>query len=215
MRSVGASCVGVLLAGGSSRRFGGLPKGLAIVDEVRIADRVLAALRGATDTQLVVSNDPAAESWFPSLPVVADAIPGLGPLAGIQTALRAAAGAAIIVVAWDMPFVTAPLLRGMRARGELGAAAVVPTHGGEAQPVLEALCAYYAPEALAVCARLVAEGERRAGALLEALPSAVTIPERVLVDHGEPTRLFLSVDSREQLEAIGGEMPRPSTPPRR
>ena len=196
----------MLLAGGAATRFGGLPKGLAIVDEMRIADRILIALRGATDRQLVVSNDQRAAEWFPGLPIVADRSPGLGPLAGIETALRAAEGAAVMVVAWDMPFVTAPLLRGMRARGEIGAAAVVPVHGEP--PVIESLCAYYASETLEVCVRLVAEGERRAAALFEALPTAVTIPERLLEDHGDPARLFLSVDSPEQLDALGGEMPR-------
>jgi molybdopterin-guanine dinucleotide biosynthesis protein A len=205
--------VGVLLAGGAARRFGGLPKGLAIVDEIRIADRIFTALRGAADSLLVVSNDAKAEEWFPGIPVVADAMPGLGPLAGIETALRAADGAAVIVVAWDMPFITAPLLRGMRALGEIGAAAVVPSHGDP--PVLEALCAYYAAEALPVCSHLLAGGERRAGALTDALPSAVTIPERVLVEHGELDRLFLSVDSIAQLEALGGTMPRMKESPRR
>jgi molybdopterin-guanine dinucleotide biosynthesis protein A len=203
----------VLLAGGAARRFDGLPKGLAMVDDIRIADRILAALRGATDTQLVVSNDPSAEQWFPSLPVVADAVPGLGPLAGLETALRAADGSAVMVVAWDMPFVTTPLLRGMRAVGEIGAAAVVPAHGEP--PVLEALCAYYAPEALPVCSRLLADGERRAHALFSALQSAVMIPERVLAEHGDPERLFLSVDSQEQLEALAGAMPRLGHTPRR
>ena len=184
-----------------------------MVDDVRIADRILATLRGATDTQLVVSNDPNAVHWFPLLPVVADAVPGLGPLAGLETALRAAGGGAVLVVAWDMPFVTTPLLRGMRALGEAGASAVVPAHGDP--PVLEALCAYYAPDALPVCTRLLAEGERRAHALFDALRSAVIIPERLLAEHGDPERLFLSVDSPEQLVELAGVMPRLSHAPRR
>jgi len=196
----------VLLAGGAARRFGGLPKGLAIVEEMRIADRVLAALRGATDRQFVVSNEPMADDWFPKLRVVEDETPGLGPLAGIETALRAAKGASVIVVAWDMPFVTAPLLRGMRALGEIGAAAVVPVHGDP--PVAEALCAFYSHDALGACSALLANGERRAGALWEALPSAMAIPERVLVEHGDPAKLFLSIDTPEQLMEIGGAMPR-------
>ena len=211
--ATGASCVGVLLAGGAATRFGGLPKGLAIVDELRIADRILAALRAVTDSQLVVANDVRAVEWFPSVPIVTDRIPGLGPLAGIETALRAANGAAVIVIAWDMPFITAPLLRGMRARGEIGAAAVVPSYGDP--PTFEALCAYYAPETLAVCTSLLASGERRARALFAALPSAVTIPERVLMEHGEPARLFLSVDTPRQLEAIGGSIPAPGETTRR
>lgn len=194
------------MAGGSARRFGGLPKGLALVGEVRIADRVLTALRGATERQVVVSNDPEADDWFPKLRVVEDETPGLGPLAGIETALRAAKGGSVIVVAWDMPYVTAPLLRGMRALGEIAGTAVVPVHGEP--PVVEALCAYYPPSALEVCRALLAAGERRAAALWDALPGATTIPERLLVEHGELDRLFMSVDTPEQLESLGGEMPR-------
>jgi molybdopterin-guanine dinucleotide biosynthesis protein A len=81
--------------------------------------------------------------------------------------------------------------------------------------MLEALCAYYAPEALPVCSRLLAEGERRAQALYAALPSAMMIPERVLREHGDPERLFLSVDSQEQLETLAGVLPRLSHAPRR
>ncbi|MEO7456414.1 MAG: molybdenum cofactor guanylyltransferase [Gemmatimonadaceae bacterium] len=196
----------MLLAGGAASRFGGLPKGLAIVKEERIADRVLIALRGASDRQVVVSNDPEADDWFPKLRVVEDETPGLGPLAGIETALRAAKGGAVIVVAWDMPFVTAPLLRGMRALGEIGGTAVVPRHSDP--PVVEALCAYYPPDALDVCRALLAQGERRAAALWEALPGAMSIPERLLVEHGDIDKLFLSVDTPEKLETIGGTMPR-------
>jgi molybdopterin-guanine dinucleotide biosynthesis protein A len=196
-------CTGILLAGGAARRFGGRPKGLAIVKEQRIADRVLIALAGASDRQVVVSNDPEADDWFPKLRVVPDAEPGLGPLAGIETGLIAAKGTAIVIVAWDMPFVTAPLLRGMRALGELGADAVVPVH----RDVTEALCAWYAPSAQPVARELIAHGERRAAALAEALPNVVRIPEHVLEQHGEMQRLFMSIDSPEQLAEIGGNFP--------
>lgn len=206
-------CVGVLLAGGTASRFGGIPKGLATVKETRIADRVLIALRGASDRQLVVSNDPRAGGWFPTLRVVADSVAGLGPLAGLETALRAAEGSAVLIVAWDMPFITAPLLRGMRALGEIGGTSVVPSHGDPA--VLEPLAAYYAAGALAVCTELLRRGERRAAALAEAFADTVLLPPRLLADHGEPERLFLSIDEPEQLEEIEGTMPRVGPPPRR
>ncbi len=203
----------MLLAGGQARRFDGVPKGLATVDGIRIADRVLAVLRGATDTQFVVSNEAAAGEWFPDLAVFADAQPGLGPLAGIETSLRAAGGASVLVVAWDMPFVTTPLLRGMRALGEIGSPAVVPEHGDP--PVFEPLCAWYAAETLDTCSDLLERGERSARALFDALPSATRIPERVLAEHGDPDRLFLSVDTQEELEALAGLLPRLSQTTRR
>src|SRR5688500_1828099 len=161
-------CVGALIAGGAARRFHGVPKGLATIDGLRIADRALSALRGATDRQLIVANDARAPVWFPGSTVLPDTEPDLGPLAGIRTALYAADGAGVIVVAWDMPFVTIALLSALRGIGEAGASAVVPVSERRAFP--EPLCAYYAPEALAACERLLAHGARRAIALFEALP---------------------------------------------
>jgi molybdenum cofactor guanylyltransferase len=171
---------------------------------VRIADRVLAALREATDSRLVVANDARAAAWFEGERVVADQTPGLGPLAGLATALDAAGGAAALVVAWDMPFVTGALLRELRARGEGGDAAVVPMHG--AARWIEPLCAYYPPDALAVCRKLLQAGERRAAALLEILPGVRTMDDEALASFGDPARLFDSVDSPEDLAALGGEI---------
>ena len=206
-------CVGVLLAGGSARRFGGAPKGLARVDGARIADRVLAALVEASTTTVIVSNDPRASAWFPAHHIVADAEPGLGPLAGIVTALRAGGGSPVLVVAWDMPFVPGALLRAMRHRGEKAEASDVPVHG--AANVAEPLCAYYRPEALVIAERLLANGERRARALYESLiesGAAVTMGDRGLERFGAPERLFASVDTPEALAALGGEPPDGSRP---
>ena len=197
-------CVGVLLAGGAARRFGGRPKGLATIEGVRIADRVLAALRDATETRLVVANDPRAASWFPGERVVPDGTRGFGPLMGLATALAAAGGAAVLVVAWDMPFVTGALLRAVRERGERAGAAAAPMHG--AARWIEPLCAYYPPEALSACRALLDGGERRAAALLEVLPGVITLDDEALASFGDPARLFDSVDSPEDLAALGGDI---------
>ena len=198
-------CVGVLLAGGAARRFRGMPKGLALVDGLRIADRVLAALRGATERQIVVANDERAAHWFPGLPIVADIEEGLGPLHGLRTALAAAEGAPVLVVAWDMPFVTSALLAALRTRGESGAPAVVPIGGNPRRA--EPLCAYYGVGALATCEALLAKGERRAGALHESLAGAGALSGADLSSLGDPARLLFSVDTLEDLAMIGGRLP--------
>ena len=199
------ACAGVLLAGGAARRFRGMPKGLALLDGIRIADRALAALRGATDRQIVVANDPRAARWFPGLHTVRDAEEGLGPLSGLRTALASAEGAPVLVVAWDMPYVTTALLSALRTEGERGASAAVPLSGSP--PRAEPLCAYYGAGALAVCDVLLARGERRAAALFESLPGAVTVGADVLATLGDPGRLLLSVDTLEDLAALGGRLP--------
>lgn len=212
MDTSSASCIGVLLAGGSARRFGGAPKGLSVVDGVRIADRALAALSEASDGRMVVANDPAAAEWFPAERVVRDVQPGLGPLGGIATALEAAGGASVLVVAWDMPFVTGELLRALRETGERTGQHVVPMpYGGQLSP----LCAYYRPSALATCRALLDAGERRARALAEALPDVLTLGREELRAFGEPARLFTSVDTLELLHALRGTPPGEVPAPRR
>ncbi|MDB4882720.1 MAG: Molybdopterin-guanine dinucleotide biosynthesis protein [Gemmatimonadetes bacterium] len=198
-------CVGALMAGGTARRFDGAPKGLAVVGGLRIADRVMAALREATDLQLVVANDERAARWFRGARIVPDDEAGVGPLAGLRSALAAADGAAVIVVAWDMPFVSGGLLSALRALGESGASAVAPVHGEP--PVLEPLCAYYSPAALEQCDRLLALGERRAGALFDALPGARQFGGAALAALGDPDQLLCSVDTPDALAALGGKPP--------
>lgn len=201
------------MAGGASRRFGGLPKGLARIGGARIADRALRALRAATDRQVVIANDRRAPGWFPGEQTIPDDEPGLGPLNGLRTALRAAAGEGLLVVAWDMPFVTPDLLAELRRIGEADAIAVAPRLS-ETMPA-EPLCAYYPPAALPACERLLGGGARRAAALLEALAGARTLTGPALAAFGDPARLLRSVDSPDALAELGGEPPDPHAAPGR
>lgn len=205
----GGGCVGVLMAGGASRRFSGMPKGFARIEGTRIADLVLERLALVCDQRLVVANDPRATRWFAPLDVHPDADGEHGPLAGLASALRAARGDPVLVVAWDMPFVTTALLAALRARGDGDGVSVVPVHGDRA--VAEPLCAYYRAESLPTVERLLAAGESRARALFDALRQAggaIALADTSLESVGEPGRLFTSVDSPLSLLALGGELPR-------
>jgi molybdopterin-guanine dinucleotide biosynthesis protein A len=70
---------------------------------------------------------------------VADRLPGGGALGGLYTALVEAPTEQVLVMACDMPFVTAPFLSHLAARGA-GAEAIVPRDARGAHP----LCASYA-----------------------------------------------------------------------
>jgi len=162
-------------------------------------------LRECTTSRIVVANHPAAHSWFPGERIVADAEPGLGPLAGIATALAAASGAPVLVLAWDMPFVPAGLLAELRRLGDARANvdAVVPRHDGMAEPV----CAWYAPSALPVCRELLAAGERRAHVLAAKLSHTLWLEGDGLTSFGDAGRIFVSVDSPDGLRDVGGARP--------
>jgi molybdopterin-guanine dinucleotide biosynthesis protein A len=86
-----------------------------------------------------VIGDPAAYASF-GMPVIADDLPGAGPLGCIATALRASGAAWNLVVACDLPYLTREWLDFLVARATASAAdAVLPMNARGAEP----LCAMY------------------------------------------------------------------------
>jgi molybdopterin-guanine dinucleotide biosynthesis protein A len=133
---------GAIVAGGLATRFGGKPKGLELVHGARILDRLVDVFLAAFgDPPLLIANVPEGPTWRPELRTVRDVIPSLGALGGIYTAV-CEAPAPVVVVAWDMPFVTAGLLREL-ASGVDAADACLPESDGPRG--VEPLCAAYGP----------------------------------------------------------------------
>ena len=135
--------LGLLLAGGQSRRMGGGDKALRPLGGRPLLQRVIDRLRPQVAALVLNANgDPARFAGF-SLPVVADSIPDFaGPLAGILAGLDWAAAhrpdcPMIASVATDAPFLpenlVSRLLQGMEAeRAELACAA----SAGQPHPVI-------------------------------------------------------------------------------
>lgn len=195
----GQRCVGVILAGGQASRFGGRPKGLVLVDGRRIIDRVADALRPTCDDLLLVANDPSASGWRHGVPVVADVRPGLGALGGLHAALHYTR-APVLVVAWDMPWVPAPLLARLRSLGD-HADAVVPWSPGPRG--LEPLCAFYGPACLDVIERHLDANEREMVGVLRDVRTTI-VPQGEVVGFGDPARMFLNVNTPEDLADASG-----------
>ncbi|MDQ8148092.1 MAG: molybdenum cofactor guanylyltransferase [Gemmatimonadota bacterium] len=194
------SCTGVILAGGAARRFGGQPKGLASVDGVRIVDRVARALRLVTEDLLLVANAPNAAEWLPGVRTVADRRPSEGALAGIETALLET-GTDILLVAWDMPFVSGALLGELRRTGETeGVDAVLPESDSSRRGV-EPLCAWYAARCLDAVSAALDRGDRRVVGFHEAVRLHRLPVDRVAA-FGDPARLFGNVNTPDDLAAL-------------
>ena len=188
---------GLLLTGGASRRFGA-PKADARVRGERLADRSARVLAEVATPVLEVGP-----GWS-SLDAVVEDDPGAGPLAavaagGAALTARGAGDHAILVIAVDLPFVDAALLRVLADAP--AADAVVPRVDGRPQP----LCARYSPAALVVAADLVAAGARAMHALLDALTVRwLDEPEWLAVT---TARAFVDVDTPEDARAAGVEGP--------
>jgi len=135
--------VGLLLAGGQSRRMGGGDKALRLLAGQTMLDRVIDRVRPQVAALVLNANgDPSRFARF-GLPVVADSIADFaGPLAGILAGLDWTAAnrpdcALVVSLATDAPFLPADLVarlvEGMDAQG---AALACAASGGQPHPVI-------------------------------------------------------------------------------
>ena len=123
---------GVLLAGGNSSRMG-RNKALMPLAGHRLVDRCLAVLRGLFDDLLIVTNSPDLYADL-GVRMVPDLVAGKGALGGIHSAIRHAATPYCLVVACDMPFLKADVLRYL-VEQRSGYDVVVPSVHGRPQPL--------------------------------------------------------------------------------
>jgi molybdopterin-guanine dinucleotide biosynthesis protein A len=127
-----------ILAGGRARRFGGRDKSTLLVGGRPILDRLVAELAPVSDDVMLVVGERAPETVPAGLRVVRDRVPGCGPLGGLDAALAAAHHDALVLIACDMPFVTARFLAHLLALTSEADAIVPRTERG-----YHPLCAAY------------------------------------------------------------------------
>ena len=101
---------GAVLAGGRSRRMG-TDKALLVLDGETLLARAVRVLRACCDEVFVVGWQRIGVDL--DVPFVPDDIADAGPLAGIASALRHAAHRRCVVVACDMPRLSATVIRAM------------------------------------------------------------------------------------------------------
>jgi len=134
--------VGLLLAGGQSRRMGGGDKALRLLDGIPLLARVIERLRPQVDALVLNANGDAGRFAKFGLPVVSDSVPDFaGPLAGVLAGLDWTAAYRpdspfVVSVATDAPFFPADLVARLvegieRECSDLACAA----SGGRSHPV--------------------------------------------------------------------------------
>jgi molybdopterin-guanine dinucleotide biosynthesis protein A len=157
----------------------GAPKALIPFEGVPLWRRQVSLLEALDPAELLIS---AGADWSPGTgpwTVVRDKTPGLGPLGGIAAALRAARTGLLLVLAVDMPSMTAGCLRSLAAAA--GPHGIVPARDG----LYEALSAVYPASILALAEESLGGGDRSMQrfvrrALLEGLVAAQPIPPHEL-----------------------------------
>ena len=135
--------VGVLLAGGQSRRMGGGDKCLRLLGGASLLARAIERVSPQVGTLILNANgDPGRFGAF-GLPVVGDTVEGYaGPLAGVLTGLEWAVANApgarwVVSVPTDAPFLPVDLVARLLAAAEdTGADMACATSGGRDHPVV-------------------------------------------------------------------------------
>jgi molybdopterin-guanine dinucleotide biosynthesis protein A len=183
-----------IIAGGRARRLGGVAKPFLRVGGRTIAERQLAVLRPLFSRVLAVVAEAAdAAPWGElGIATVADAVPGAGPLAGVAAALASLpAGASVVCVAGDLPFLAPRLLAALRD-ADAGALTVVPRVDGRAEP----LCARYATRLLSEAQARLADGRLALHRLIEEAGQPLWLDGEALDADG---RAFLNVNTAQDL----------------
>ena len=185
-----------ILVGGKSTRMR-TDKAFVILDGRTLLARALDLSRCVTPDVRIV-GDPAKFARF--APVVEDVFRDCGPLGGIHAALRVSRAELNVILAVDVPFVSATLLEWLIKRARDSAAIVtVAQAGGGWQP----LCAIYRPEFAEVAEQALREGRYRIDALFAAART-LAIGEEELASAGFSSSMFRNLNTREELEAAGG-----------
>lgn len=145
-----AELIGVVLAGGASRRMGRDKASMEVEGETLVA-RAARKLAGVTGE--VVLADGGRSLLGAAVPSVPDG-PGRGPAAGLLGAALARPATVLLVLACDLPSVPVPLLT-LLADEAPDADLVIPRWRRGIEP----LCARWGPRALDALARRVVSGQ--------------------------------------------------------
>jgi molybdopterin-guanine dinucleotide biosynthesis protein A len=184
---------GFILAGGQSRRMG-TDKAQLLIENETFVDRIAATLEEVANSITLVG----ARQSHPRFPSATDVYPGWGALGGLHAALANCTSEWAIVVACDLPFVTAELfahLASLRTDHD----AVVPLQtDGRPQP----LAALYRIEpCLARATQLIETGHRRPLDLLE-LVNTRWVPFSEITNLAQAEKFFVNINTPDDYDAL-------------
>ncbi|KMM37824.1 molybdenum cofactor guanylyltransferase [Guptibacillus hwajinpoensis] len=190
---------GLILAGGESRRFGS-PKVFATLNGLPFYRIVLNQLLPlVSETAIVTKNDlmkqfSIGEGDRVTLLTDVDSFDGMGPLAGIYSAMERTEGDYFVTIACDMPFLTEGLITMLIDELMLhpDAMAIVPVENGRIQP----LCAIYHASCENVIKHHLQDERKRMTDLLH------EIKVHYVSVNASNQRHFMNVNTTEEYETI-------------
>lgn len=184
-------CSGAILAGGKSTRMK-FNKAFAAIADQSVYQIILQKFRQSFEDIITISNEPNQYMQMGAR-VFPDVFPGLGPVAGIHSALYHARFDAVFVMGCDMPFMNMDLVEYLLTQLE-GYDGVVPQIGGKLQP----LSAIYSKKCLPVLTDCLQHDRLKLVRVFEEL-NAKTIPEHELFQFGNIHEIFMNVNDPDAL----------------
>ena len=145
-----APLYGLILAGGASTRMQRDKAALSYQGKTQLDRAFELAQRHVTKVFVSVRSSQIAEPTRAHRPLIVDSVDGGGPIVGIRSALAAHPGAAWLVLACDLPFLTDAAIEQLIAERDPNvlATAYLSAHDGLPEP----LCAIWEPAAAAAIA---------------------------------------------------------------
>lgn len=167
----------------------GTDKGLLLFDSEALIVRIIKVLQRSIPEIVIVSNNPEYGQF--GREVIPDLIRGIGPAAGIYTALQHTTSEKIFVTGCDMPLITSQAVDYIVSQSTQAAIAL-PVHLGKIQP----LFGVYSRKCLAKWKKLIEAGETR-------LQDMVVQFNLLKIDAGHPPlsdgRIFTNLNDKNDL----------------
>jgi molybdopterin-guanine dinucleotide biosynthesis protein A len=129
-----AEITGIILAGGDGQRMGGVTKSLLVAAGSPLIAHVLTRLAPQVGTIVISANQEPAAHGRCGHEVVADSVPGLGPLGGLLTVLEHVATRYAFCCPGDSPLLSTTLVDRLAcAMQDASADAALPSDGHRQQ----------------------------------------------------------------------------------
>jgi len=192
-------CAGWVLAGGNSSRMG-RPKALLEIEGLPLITRAVRMLAPLCSSVTIVGTPERYRHL--GFAVIADERPEIGPLGGILTALSSSTVPWNLVVACDLPNLTAEWLRYLigRAAGSRARVLLPSSESGD-----EPLCAVYHREAGATIRAAIDRGVLKVTRALEGLPIERVTPSEIR-PFDPRGNLFQNLNTPEEFERARAEL---------
>jgi len=185
---------GVILAGGSSKRYGE-DKAFIKIGGTRLIDRITEEMKTIFKRVILITNEKKKYEYL-GVPMVEDIVKGLGPIGGIYTGLMSIPDQAGFFVACDMPLINRQLVRYMvDIKGNHRA--VVPSVADNIEP----LHAIYFQSCLKSIRNLIESKRYQVRLFYDHIPVRY-VKEDEIRKFCCPSRVFLNINTPDEFAKI-------------